>query len=92
VIKKLERLHNHQPNNSLYVAECWSGSVDHWGVKRNKISAELFEIIYEQIVFKMNPSVNIYMFIGGTNFGFMSCGGDYDAPLSESDLKFFISS
>jgi hypothetical protein len=37
----------------------------------------------------MNSSVNIYMFIGGTNFGFMNGGGfitsyDYDAPLSES--------
>ncbi len=91
MIKKLERLHNHQLNNSLYVAEYWSGGVDHWEAKHNKISAELFGIIYEQIVFQMNSSVNIYIFIGGTNFGFMSgswvtTSCDYDAPLSESGL------
>jgi hypothetical protein len=73
------------------VAEYWSGWFDNWGGKHNTNSVQNYANIYEQIVFQMNSSVNIYMFIGGTNFGFMNGGGvitsyDYDAPLSESGL------
>jgi beta-galactosidase len=80
-----------QPNKPLYVAEFWSGWFDKWGDKSHNrgFSVENFGKVLEQIVFQMNSSVNIYMFIGGTNFGFMNGGGfitsyDYDAPLSES--------
>jgi hypothetical protein len=53
----------------------------------------------EDIMFKMNSSVNVYMFEGGTNFGFMNGGSsfqknghyyaivtsyDYDSPLTEA--------
>ncbi len=80
-----------QPNRPLYVAEYWSGWFDNWGGKHHTNSVQNYANIYEQIVFQMNSSVNIYMFIGGTNFGFMNGGGiitsyDYDAPLSESGL------
>jgi len=80
-----------QPNRPLYVAEYWSGWFDYWGQKHHRTKPEVFGSVYEDIIFKMNSSVNIYMFIGGTNFGFTSSGYvttsyDYDAPLDESGL------
>jgi hypothetical protein len=61
------------------------------GGKHHTNSLQHYANTYEDIVLKMNSSVNVYMFIGGTNFGFMNGGGiitsyDYDAPLSESGL------
>ncbi len=77
------------------MAEYWSGWFDNWGGKHHTNSVQNYGNVYEQIVFQMNSSVNIYMFIGGTNFGFMSgswvtTSYDYDAPLSESGLKFLL--
>ncbi len=73
------------------MAEFWSGMFDKWSDKKqNKgLSVEEFGKLFEQIVFQMNSSINMYMFIGGTNFGFMTGGNiitsyDYNAPLSES--------
>jgi len=48
-----------------------------------------FDKELEGILFQVNSSVNFYMFIGGTNFGFMNgnrivTSYDYDAPLSEA--------
>jgi hypothetical protein len=87
----LDGLKKIQPNRPLYVAEFWSGMFDKWGDKKqNKgLSVKDFGKLFEQIVFQMNSSINMYMFIGGTNFGFMNGGNiitsyDYNAPLSES--------
>ena len=85
----LQGVKNGQPNKPLYVAEFWPGWFDNWGGKHNGISVETFTKLYTEIVFQMNSSVNMYMFIGGTNFGFMGGAGittsyDYDAPINES--------
>ncbi len=82
-----------QPNRPLYVAEFWSGWFDNWGQKHHTMAVQNYTNVFEDMVFHMNSSVNIYMFIGGTNFGFMSgswvtTSYDYDAPLSESGLNF----
>jgi beta-galactosidase len=76
------------------VPELWSGWFDMRGGKHNRMNVKNYTTIYEEIVFKMNASVSLYMFIGGTNFGFM--GGenlttsyDYDAPLDESGFRLF---
>ncbi len=73
------------------MAEFWSGKWDKWGDKKQNKgrSVEEFGKLFEQVVFQMNSSINMYMFIGGTNFGFMNGGKvitsyDYNAPLSES--------
>jgi beta-galactosidase len=73
--------------------EMWDGWFDAWGEEHHKTSAS----DYAQVVDDMlkRGSANIYMFIGGTNFGFMSGANhnekfapdvtsyDYDALLSE---------
>ena len=74
--------------------EFWCGWFDHFGEKHHKrgsdsITAELEEFI------KQDASFNMYMFLGGTNFGFNAganhrgkyqptvTGYDYCAPLTE---------
>ncbi|MFW6366849.1 MAG: beta-galactosidase, partial [Spirochaetota bacterium] len=86
------------PNGSPHFClEFWSGGHDYWGsshhIRTPESTAETFDKILSS-----GASVNIYMFHGGTNYGFTagacSSGGteykpiitsyDYDALLSES--------
>ncbi|CAG7832431.1 unnamed protein product [Allacma fusca] len=89
-----------QPNKPVMSMEFWSGWFDHWFEKHNYLSTAEFGDILDRIIGnKYNGSVNLYMFHGGTNFGFMAGANagnanpryfpdvtsyDYDAPLSES--------
>jgi hypothetical protein len=87
----LTNLRKRQPNKPLYVSEFWPGWFDQWGEKHHTMSIQHFENEVSDIIFKVNSSINFYMFIGGTNFGFMNGGHvitsyDYNAPLSESGL------
>jgi beta-galactosidase len=73
------------------VTEYQPGWFDEWGGKHRTVTVEHFEQVVTEAVFKVNASLNFYMFIGGTNFGFMNGGHvitsyDYDAPLTESGL------
>lgn len=72
--------------------EFWNGWFDAWGESHHRTDAEQAARELEELL--ELGSVNIYMFQGGTNFGFMSGrnGGsrtpdvtsyDYDAPLTE---------
>ena len=103
-VKHLEDL-AHNQKKPLYVAEYWSGWFTHWGDPHMaKMDSKVFASYYEDIILKMNSSVNIYMFHGGTNFGFMNGANgvksnghsastitsyDYDAPLTEAGLSQF---
>jgi len=104
VLKALTEMRKNQPNKALYVSEYWSakGWGDQWGAKHQRNNVTYFGQQYEDILFKANGSVNVYMFIGGTNFGFMNGANgergsqysasvvtsyDYDGPLSESGLN-----
>lgn len=86
-------------NLPLMNMEFWAGWFDAWGNKKKKKSnLKLNELDYDYVI-KNNHNINIYMFHGGTNFGFMNGSNyygkltpdttsyDYDAPLSE-DGKF----
>ena len=79
-------------NKPLMCMEFWNGWFDAWGEKHHtaepeKTASELDELL-------KRGSINLYMFEGGTNFGFMAgknneshtaviTSYDYDAPLSE---------
>ena len=89
---KLEQL---RPTGPRMSGEYWAGWFDHWGDKHhetdgNKEAAEL------RWMLKQGYSVSMYMFEGGTNFGWMNGANsnghdfqpdttsyDYDAPLDE---------
>lgn len=89
---KLKTLQKDKPSMSM---EYWSGWFNHWSEKKYEGDVNYFKEIYERIL-KYPASVNLYMFHGGTSFGFLNGanidGGvytpditsyDYDAPLSE---------
>ncbi|KAF2361306.1 Glycoside hydrolase 35 catalytic domain [Trinorchestia longiramus] len=78
-----------QPNRPLMVTEFWSGWFDYWLADYHSVwNVEDFASTLEYIL-EQNSSVNFYMFIGGTNFGFLAgsqiiTSYDYGAPLSEA--------
>ncbi|MBR1639844.1 MAG: beta-galactosidase [Treponema sp.] len=82
-------------NRPLMCMEFWAGWFDAWGNKFKMRSVlKLNKKDYEYTI-KNGHNINIYMFHGGTNFGFMNGSNyygkltpdttsyDYDAPLSE---------
>jgi beta-galactosidase len=85
-----------RPNGPRMCGEYWDGWFDHWGGKHHTTdpAAEAKEL---QWMLKQGYSVNIYMFHGGTSFGWMNGANidagrygpdvtsyDYDVPVSES--------
>uniref|UniRef100_A0A4W3H299 Beta-galactosidase n=2 Tax=Callorhinchus milii TaxID=7868 RepID=A0A4W3H299_CALMI len=76
------------------VMEYWTGWFDHWGDHHHVFSEGLIDIITALLL--KDVSLNLYMFHGGTNFGFINgaqdfetyiadvTSYDYDAPLSEA--------
>ncbi|MFE0626164.1 beta-galactosidase family protein [Streptomyces sp. NPDC058864] len=91
----LAALREHQGDGPLMCTEFWNGWFDRWGgvhVVRDAASAaaDLDELL------SAGASVNLYMFHGGTNFGFTNGANDkhtyrptitsydYDAPLDEA--------
>jgi beta-galactosidase len=92
----LAKLREYQPTGPLACMEFWDGTFDHWGEPHRVRPVEEAVAELEEIL-KANASVNLYMFHGGTNFGFMNGANeqqgqwqpdttsyDYDAPLSEA--------
>ncbi|KRY76738.1 Beta-galactosidase, partial [Trichinella pseudospiralis] len=82
------------PRGPLVNSEFYPGWFDVWGKNhsRTKISPIINSMAY---MWYMNASFSMYVFHGGTNFGFMNCangagplpvttGYDYDAPLTEA--------
>lgn len=94
------KLNKLRPNAPRMCGEYWDGWFDHWGGKHHttNAAAEAKEL---QWMLEQGYSVNLYMFHGGTSFGWMNGanidGGkyepdvtsyDYDVPVSESgELK-----
>uniref|UniRef100_A0AAY4AI47 Beta-galactosidase n=1 Tax=Denticeps clupeoides TaxID=299321 RepID=A0AAY4AI47_9TELE len=82
-------LHFLQPKKPVMVMEYWTGWYDGWGDLHHVFPPEVREIL------RQGMSINLYMFHGGTNFGFTSgavespsykpiiTSYDYDAPLTE---------
>uniref|UniRef100_A0A8C8U360 Galactosidase, beta 1 n=1 Tax=Peromyscus maniculatus bairdii TaxID=230844 RepID=A0A8C8U360_PERMB len=82
-----------EPKGPLINSEFYTGWLDHWGephstVKTELVAASLYDLLAR------GASVNLYMFIGGTNFAYWNGANtpyaaqptsyDYDAPLSEA--------
>jgi beta-galactosidase len=101
--ERLATLRAHQPTGPLMCAEFWDGWFDHWGAHHHTTAVEQSAEELDDLL-AAGASVNIYMFHGGTNFGFTNGANDkgvyqptttsydYDAPLSENGdptAKFF---
>jgi len=89
------KLGKFRPGQPIFNAEYWDGWFDHWGLHHHvtNTAQQAKEIDW---ILNQGYSINIYMFHGGTSFGFMSGANwdhnnyepdvtsyDYDAALSE---------
>jgi beta-galactosidase len=93
--ERLATLRAHQPTGPLMCAEFWNGWFDHWGAHHHTTSTDAAAAELDELL-ASGASVNLYMFHGGTNFGFTNGANDkgvfqptttsydYDAPLTES--------
>jgi beta-galactosidase len=98
-------LHRLRPEGPFMNGEYWAGWFDHWGEKHHTTDArqQADELAW---ILAQNYSISIYMFHGGTSFGWMNGANsngkdyqpdvtsyDYDAPLDESGRptpKYFL--
>ncbi|MGN6407980.1 MAG: glycoside hydrolase family 35 protein [Curtobacterium sp.] len=93
--ERLERLRQAQPTGPLMCSEFWDGWFDSWGEHHHTTPAAASAAALDDLL-AAGGSVNIYMFHGGTNFGFtngandkgvyrpIATSYDYDAPLDEA--------
>lgn len=92
----LDFLERMRPGQPLFAAEYWPGWFDHWGQphQTRPIAPQIADL---ETILSRGASLNLYMFHGGTSFGFMSGASwtdssympdvtsyDYDAPLDEA--------
>lgn len=90
-----KRQRRFEPRGPLVNSEFYTGWLDHWGDQHAMVSTEkVIRVLTEMLMMKAN--VNMYMFEGGTNFGYWNGADhdtrfrsvvtsyDYDAPLSEA--------
>ncbi|KAM8967012.1 beta-galactosidase [Pelodytes ibericus] len=82
-----------EPNGPLINSEFYTGWLDHWGEPHSVVATARVVTSLNEIL-AHGANVNMYMFIGGTNFGYWNGANtpyepqptsyDYDAPLSEA--------
>ena len=93
-----EQMRKEQPNGPFVNSEFYTGWLDHWGEHHETVDPQKVATALDRILDYNGSSVNMYMFEGGTNFGFMNGANaaiaqnyepqptsyDYDAPLTEA--------
>ena len=83
-----------EPSGPLVNSEYYPGWLDHWQSHHAKVGTDCVVTTLDTML-SMGASVNIYMFHGGTSFGFTAGSNnppfaatptsyDYDAPLTEA--------
>ena len=90
------KLQKFRPGRPMMSGEYWDGWFDHWGEKHQTTDAAQQAQELDWIL-SQGYSINLYMFHGGTSFGFMNGANwdhknyepdvtsyDYDSPVSES--------
>ena len=92
---QLTKLRGFRPNQPAMCGEYWCGWFDHWFEEHHTREPKALAKDFEEF-FKVDGSFSIYMFHGGTNFGFMNGANyqdvyaptvtsyDYFAPLNEA--------
>jgi beta-galactosidase len=95
--KAFETLKKERPNGPFFNSEYWAGWFDHWGGKHAHTNADA-QVANFKWMLEQGYSVSIYMFHGGTSFGWMNGANsdgkgsyepdvtsyDYDSALDES--------
>ncbi|KAM4608570.1 beta-galactosidase-1-like protein [Polymixia lowei] len=95
ITKAFKRQRRFEPRGPLVNSEFYTGWLDHWGDKHAMVDTWKISIMLGEML-SMGASVNMYMFEGGTNFGYWNGADldnrfrsvvtsyDYNAPLSEA--------
>jgi beta-galactosidase len=94
--EEFAKLQKFRPGQPVMSGEYWDGWFDHWGERHQKTSAGEHAKELDWIL-NQGYSINLYMFHGGTSFGFMNGANwdhnnyepdvtsyDYDSPVNES--------
>ncbi|CAH1981048.1 unnamed protein product [Acanthoscelides obtectus] len=79
---EFSQLKTFQPARPIMAMEYWTGWFDHWSEQHHLRNDSDFRDNLERIL-RYPASVNMYMFIGGTSFGFMN-GANLDNGLSDN--------
>jgi len=93
---EIPKLLRFRPGTPVFNSEYWDGWFDHWGEHHHVTNAQQQADEIDWML-SQGYSINLYMFHGGTSFGFMSGANwdrntyepdvtsyDYDSPVSES--------
>ncbi|XP_038615750.1 beta-galactosidase [Tachyglossus aculeatus] len=82
-----------EPRGPLVNSEFYTGWLDHWGQPHSQVGIQVIVKSLQDMLAR-GANVNLYMFLGGTNFGYWNGANtpyapqptsyDYDAPLSEA--------
>lgn len=72
--RRLDILNKLQPNRPRLAIEFWGGWFDNWGQKHSNKTAQQYRTAYEAVL-SYPSSINVYLFVGGTNFGFLNGAG-----------------
>ncbi|KAM8749366.1 beta-galactosidase-1-like protein [Acanthopagrus schlegelii] len=95
VTDAFKRQRRFEPRGPLVNSEFYTGWLDHWGDQHAVVDAQKVSRVLAEML-SMGANVNMYMFEGGTNFGYWNGADhdtrfrsvvtsyDYDAPLSEA--------
>ncbi|HEY0162956.1 MAG TPA: beta-galactosidase family protein [Edaphobacter sp.] len=92
-----ETLKKYRPEGPFFNSEYWAGWFDHWGSKHARTNTEE-QVANLRWMLEQGYSVSVYMFHGGTSFGWMNGANtdgkgsyepdvtsyDYDSALDES--------
>jgi len=76
--ERFDIMRKHVKGGPLMCAEFWVGWFDHWG-NGGHMTGNLEQSAADLDEMLKTGHVNVYMFIGGTNFGFMNGANYYDA-------------
>ncbi|XP_034088288.1 beta-galactosidase-1-like protein [Gymnodraco acuticeps] len=95
ITKAFDRQRRFEPQGPLVNSEFYTGWLDHWGDQHVVVDAQKVSRVLAEML-TLGANVNMYMFEGGSNFGYWNGADhdtrfrsvvtsyDYDAPLSEA--------
>nr|XP_019945655.1 PREDICTED: beta-galactosidase-like [Paralichthys olivaceus] len=95
ITEAFSRQRRFEPRGPLVNSEFYTGWLDHWGDQHAVVDVQKVSRVLEEML-TLGANVNMYMFEGGTNFGYWNGADhdtrfrsvvtsyDYDAPLSEA--------
>jgi len=81
------KLREHQPTGPMMCGEFWVGWFDHWGEEHHTRDPKEPAAALDEML-SAGASLNVFMFHGGTSFGFMNganCGEKYEPTVGSYD-------